>query len=515
VAGLLPGNRSCAVLVTSRNRLPGLLADGAHLVPLDVLGGREARELLASRLGRARVAAEPGVVTELVGWCGGLPLALSIVAARAAMDQNLPLSALADELAGCGLDALDAGEAGANLRAVFSWSRDALSDPAAELFALLGLVPSADASLAAIEALSTRPRVRMVLRELENAHLVQQHAAGRYRMHDLVRLYAADLAGENTEALRRFVDHHLRRAGAGALTLEPHRPLPELEPCERFPDAASAMRWFDDEHESLLAVQRVAAEHGWHETTWLLARTMNHYHRRRGRTADELTTWHFGLSAAQQLGDKKKQAAAHTCIGLNYVEQSRTALAQEHLGRCLELHDEDDYEARANAHRAIAWALEFQGDFAGALTHALDALDGFRKAGLEMREAEALNEVGWRYACLGRYAEAAAYCEESMALNRRLGHAEGEAATLDSLAHIAHHDGRHADAIAHYHESLRRYRELDNSYEEASVLHHLGDVHAAINQHAEARELWDRALTLYRAQGRKNDATSLAEQLGR
>ncbi|WP_346131302.1 AfsR/SARP family transcriptional regulator [Lentzea roselyniae] len=83
VAGLLPGTRSCAVLVTSRNRLPGLLADGAHLVPLDVLGGREARELLASRLGRARVAAEPGVVTELVGWCGGLPLALSIVAARA------------------------------------------------------------------------------------------------------------------------------------------------------------------------------------------------------------------------------------------------------------------------------------------------------------------------------------------------------------------------------------------------------------------------------------------------
>lgn len=514
VTGLLPGNGSCAVLVTSRNRMPGLLTAGAHLVPLDVLGASEAREFLTSRLGRARVAVDPGDLSELLWWCGGLPLALGIVAARAAMNPGLPLSVLADELAEGRLDALDAGEVGANLRAVFSWSRDALSAEAAALFALLGLIPSTDASLAAIEALSDRPRTRMVLRELENAHLVQQHVPGRYRMHDLVRLYAADLAGENTEALHRFTDHLLRRAGAGALTLEPHRPLPELEPCERFSDSAAAMRWFDEEHESLLAVQRVAAGRGWHETTWLLARTMNHYHRRRGRSGDELTTWHLGLSAAEHLGDKTKQAAAHLCVGLIHAQLSHSTLAQDHLARCLELHDEDDFEARAGAHRAIAWAMEHAGDFAGALDHALDALDGFRKADLPMREAEALNEVGWRYACLHRYADAADYCEQAMTLSRKLGHVECEAATLDSLAHIAHHDGRHADAIAHYHESLTRYRELDNSYEEATVLHHLGDVHAALNQHGEARELWDRALTLYLAQGRTNDATALAEVLG-
>ncbi|MCP2244996.1 AfsR/SARP family transcriptional regulator [Lentzea aerocolonigenes] len=513
VTGLLPGNPSCAVIVTSRNRMPGLLAAGAHLLPLDVLGASQAREFLQSRLGRAGVAVEPGDLSELVWWCGGLPLALSIVAARAAMDRELPLSALADELAECRLDALDAGEAEANLRTVFSWSRDALSAEAAELFALLGLIPSPDASLAAIDALSARPRVRMVLRELENAHLVQQHVPGRYRMHDLVRLYAADLAGKNTEALRRFADHLVRRAGAGALTLEPHRPLPELEPCERFPDAAAAMRWFDEEHESLLAVQRVAAEQGWHETTWLLARTLNHYHRRRGRTADELTTWHLGLSAAEQLGDRPKQAAAHLSAGLVYAQLSRDELAQNHLTRSLELHDEEDFAGRAGAHRAIAWARERAGDLAGALEHALHTLNGFRKADLELREAEALNEVGWRYACLGRYAEAADYCEQAMALNRKLGHAEGEAATLDSLAHIAFHDGRPAAAIEHYHESLEVYRQLDNSYEEATVLHHLGDVHAALDQRAQARELWDQALTLYLAQGRTDDAASLVALL--
>jgi tetratricopeptide (TPR) repeat protein len=273
------------------------------------------------------------------------------------------------------------------------------------------------------------------------------------------------------------------------------------------------MNWFDAEHESLLAVQRVAAERGWHETTWLLARTMNHYHRRRGRTADELATWHLGLGAAEQLGDNVKQAAAHLCAGLIYAQLSRAALAHDHLAQCLELHDEDDFAGRAGAHRALAWAMERSGDFAGALDHALHALDGFRKADLATREAEALNDVGWRYACLHRYAEAADYCEQAMALNRKLDYTEGKAATLDSLAHIAHHDGRHADAIAHYHESLVLYRKLDNSYEEATVLHHLGDVHAALNQHPQARELWDQALELYVAQGRANDAKVLAEQL--
>jgi DNA-binding SARP family transcriptional activator/tetratricopeptide (TPR) repeat protein len=526
VIPLLPGSPSCAVLVTSRLRLPGLLtAHGARSISLDVLGDREAREFLTSRLGAARVAAEPDVVTALVGWCGGLPLALSIVAARAAMDPDFPLAVLADELRECSdrLDALDAGELGASLRAVFSWSRHALSPEAAEVFTLLGLAPSADISLPAIASLTalSTARARVLLRDLENAHLVQQHVPGRYRMHDLVGLYAADQVARsgNDAALRRLVGFHLGTARAGALVLEPHKPLPELadiEGChpQEFADAAAAMRWFDEEHESLLALQRVAAGRGWDEIAWLLARTMNNYHLRRGRTADDVAAWQVGLSAAERLGDPVKQATAHTCLGVNHIELSSSELGHEHLRRSLDLHEDgDDHAARANAHRAIAWASEFEGDFERALTHALSALEGFRKADFPIREAEALNEVGWRYACLGRYAEAKEYCDEGMALNRRLGHKEGEAATLDSLAHIAHHDGRHADAVAHYHEALALYRELDNSYEEASVLHHLGDVHAALGRREEARELWDKALALYRVQGRANDVASISDQL--
>lgn len=109
----------------------------------------------------------------------------------------------------------------------------------------------------------------------------------------------------------------------------------------------------------------------------------------------------------------------------------------------------------------MAWAAEFEDDLEKALEHSLLALEKFRAAGAEIREAESSNDVGWRYACLGRYAEAREFCEEATLLNNKLGHAEGTAATLDSLAHIAHHDGRHADAVTHYREALAVYRELE------------------------------------------------------
>ncbi|NKE59953.1 hypothetical protein FXN61_25380 [Lentzea sp. PSKA42] len=134
VVPLLPGSNA-TVLVTSRLKLAGLVAaHGARSVSLDVLHSADAREFLTARLGAARVDAEPEVVADLVSWCGGLPLALSIVAARAAMEPDFPLAAFAEELREQPLDALDAGEIGTNLRAVFSWSVAALSDEAARAF---------------------------------------------------------------------------------------------------------------------------------------------------------------------------------------------------------------------------------------------------------------------------------------------------------------------------------------------------------------------------------------------
>jgi DNA-binding SARP family transcriptional activator/tetratricopeptide (TPR) repeat protein len=515
VEPLLPGS-DVTVLVTSRLKLAGLVAaHGARSVSLDVLRPADAHEFLTTRLGPERVAAEPEVVADLLSWCDGLPLALSIVAARVAMEPDFPLAVFAGELREQPLDALDAGEIGTNLRAVFSWSVAALSDEAARAFGLLGTVGTADVSLAAVAALLDRPapRTRMVMRELENAHLVQQHVPGRYRMHDLVGLYAADLP---VDAGSRLADFYAASARAAALALEPFKVLPEHESRHVlvFGGSAAAMAWFDAEHACLMTEQRQALERGAAEVAWMLGRTLNPYHLRRGRASDDVDAWLVALRAAEALGNETNQATAHMCLGADYVELGESALGHRHFERSLELFARnDDHTAHGAAHRAMAWAAEFEGDLEKALEHSVRGLEKFRAAGSEIREAESLNEVGWRYACLGRYAEARTFCEDALLLNNKLGHTEGTAATLDSLAHIAHHDGRHADAVAHYREALALYRELDNSAEQATVLQHLGDVHAAAGEDAEARAQWGLALELYEKQGRTSEATALAARL--
>ncbi|GAA1309236.1 NB-ARC domain-containing protein [Saccharothrix xinjiangensis] len=219
VAPLLPGSTSCAVLVTSRHHLPGLLTGhGAHALVLTELSDTEARRLLERRLGPDRLAAEPEATAELLTCCAGLPLALGIVAGRALAHPDLPLAVLAAELRDVTtrLTALDEEDSPANLTAVLSWSHAALPPDRAEAFALLGIAPGTGfgpESAATTTGLNPTGTA-VLLRALERASLTQQPSPGRYRLHDLVRLHAADRAVRDlpdrvAPALRRLVDHYL------------------------------------------------------------------------------------------------------------------------------------------------------------------------------------------------------------------------------------------------------------------------------------------------------------------
>ena len=160
VRPLLPASPECLVIVTSRRELAALAArEGALLLQLDVLSAQEANELLVARLGAERAAAEPWAVTELATLCARLPLALSVIVARAAAAPRLPLSALAAELTELGgrLDALDVGDPAANVRTVLSLSYRHLPDTAARMFRLLGLHPGPDISAAAAASLAGLP----------------------------------------------------------------------------------------------------------------------------------------------------------------------------------------------------------------------------------------------------------------------------------------------------------------------------------------------------------------------
>jgi len=294
VSPLLPGSPTCTVLVTGRRRLAGLIAlHGAHLLNLDNLPEPDAYDMLARHMGTERLTAEPAAVADLLSVCAGLPLAVRIVATRAAHHPTFPLAVLAEELRDVStrLDGLDAGDSRVSLRAVLSWSVRVLSPGAVSLFGLLGIAPGPDIGLPAAVCLAGLPEgpVRAVLGELENACLVQQHTPGRYRMHDLIRRYATDIAFHDlaeqarAEALRRVLDFYTHTAHTADRLLDPHRlpiqldpPVSGLHP-QPLGDDQAALAWLERERQVLLAAQHIAALRGWY-AAWPgeYARTLRH-----------------------------------------------------------------------------------------------------------------------------------------------------------------------------------------------------------------------------------------------
>jgi DNA-binding XRE family transcriptional regulator len=197
VRPLLPGSPACRVVVTSRNQLAGLLVTaGARLLCLDVLPPGEAGEMLALRLGDSRLDKDREAVDALLTLTARLPLALAIVAARGAVRQDFPLVRLAAGLAEAGsrLDNLDAGDTEANIRTVFSWSYQNLTDLAARMFRFLGLHPGPEVALRAAASLAGLPlgQAEKALTELTTASMLTEHVPGRYSFNDLLREYAAE-----------------------------------------------------------------------------------------------------------------------------------------------------------------------------------------------------------------------------------------------------------------------------------------------------------------------------------
>ncbi|MFJ4633709.1 ATP-binding protein [Streptomyces sp. NPDC088847] len=527
ITPLLPGGDTCTVVVTSRNRMPGLITGhGAHHLAVNTLTGTEARTLLAARLGTARIGTEPAAVDELVRLCGGFPLALSIIAGRAHTHPHLPLADLADELREDALGVLDDADPAASLPTVLSLSRRALSDEEAEVFTLLAIAPGPDISPAAASSLTglSRSRTRSLLRQLEQASLIGQDTAGRYRMHDLIRRYATTAHelpdGTHTTALRRVLDFYTHTAHGAAQLLDPHREPIELSPpasgCspQVLPDIPAAMDWFGAEHRNLLAAQRTAAAHALHRTAWQLAWTLNDFHYRRGHRHDQLAVWQIAVGSANRLPDPSAQILAHRLLGRAHVVLRDHQKAIDALNQALALSEQqNDRALQAQAHYTLAsiWP-----DRQHALEHAKRALDLYRGLGQPISEANALNAVGWYAALLGDHdGTAREHCQAALALYQHHQDLAGQAQTLDSLGYIDHHNGRHQDAIQHYLQAISLYHRLDNTYEAADTLDRLGHPYAALGDHEQARAVWQKAYDLYRQQGRDQEAEQVERQLDR
>jgi tetratricopeptide (TPR) repeat protein/transcriptional regulator with XRE-family HTH domain len=538
VRPLLPGTPGCLVLVTSRNQLTGLIAEvGATPLPLELLSLHEAGDLLAQRIGADRIAAEPAAVAELIDQCARLPLALAVVAARAAIQPELSLATLAAQLRHVQdrLDTLATGDAGTDVRSVFSWSYQQLSEPAARLFRLLGVHPGPDLGVPAAASLTGTPptRVRPVLAELIRAHLVTEPVPGRYALHDLLRAYAAELVAsdgldeERQAALRRLLDHYLGTAYRAAAALHPARETIELTPplagvtVHELGSAGSATDWFTVEYQVLRAAVRLAVDAGLDRHAWQLVWSMNPFFERHQDVRDAVALHQIALQAARRLGDLAAQGYLHRRLGqvsmqlaFSYrrdsavdqpIDEAKDSTsmpgehdaARAHLEQALEVYRQlGDDANQAQALFALAAILDRQGRHRDALRQAEQALARFQSSGDRVGQANALNNVGWYHARLGEYETALRYCQQALRLQQELGNRRGEAPTWDSVGVAYHHLGRHADAIACYQQALTLFRDNGYRYYEAGTLVNLGDTYHSSRDSSAARDCWRAALEI-------------------
>lgn len=271
VRPLLPGTAGCAALVTSRVRMAGLA--GAHLVDLDVMSPEEALQLFTRIVGAERVGAERQAALDVVGACGFLPLAIRIAASRLAARRTWTVSVLAAKLADGRrrLDELQAGDLA--VKATFELGYGQLEPAQQRAFRLLGLADGPDISLAAAAAVLDRPEhdTEDLLEALVDCSLLESAAPGRYRFHDLVRLYARACADRDEQppsgrdaALDRLLDFYLATASAVYAVERPGDRLPAHlsathYPGLRFAEPRAALDWLYAEADPLLACVRQAS----------------------------------------------------------------------------------------------------------------------------------------------------------------------------------------------------------------------------------------------------------------
>jgi DNA-binding SARP family transcriptional activator len=517
VRPLLPGSPGHLVVVTSRSQLTSLAAtEGANMIYLDVLPREEAFELLTLRLGR-RLAAEPRAADKLIELCSQLPLALSVVAARAAARPVFPLAVLAAELqqAGSKLDALESGDAVGSVRGVFSWSTKDLSAPAGRMFRLLSVHPGPDVGAAAAASAAGLPvaQARALLRELTMANLLTEHAPGRFAFHDLLRAYAEEQAcmgdseTERAGALQRVLDYYLHTANAAGGLLYPGRPRLELqEPqpgvmLDQNPISHSvALAWFDAEHHVLVAAISMAADRGFDVHAWKLAWTMETFFYRRGHWSDWAAAQRTALGAARRLGDQNAESNAGRGIASALIELGEYEDALGHLNAALRVSEEaGNLPRQARVQMDIGRIYEAQGRYQEALAHSQQGLSlSQADTGIvaEVVEADALNFVGWFLAKTGSFEQAIEYCQQSVAMHRRIGDKHGEPPALDSLAFAYRGLGRHAEAAECYRLSVALYTELGFEYPKATTLVNAGDAYHDAGDMPAARDAWTQALAI-------------------
>jgi tetratricopeptide (TPR) repeat protein len=514
---LLPGAGPHKVLATSRHTLAGL---GARLVDLTVLDEQEGVVLLdaalhSARPGDDRICNDRGGADRLAALCAGLPLALQIVGALLKADPSFQPTELANELTAepMRLNALryddGSGPAAPSVAAAFEVSYRRLHDTAALLFRLMPVNPGPDVSTAIMAILADRPvfEVRTALAALAQAHLIETapSGAGRWHMHDLLRLYARQLSDAQAEAdgreqaRDRLLSYCLGMTDAA----DDHvRELSESAEPPRFAGQDDALNWLDSERLNLVAAVVMAADTGRDDVAAELPAALANYLLRRRRFDDWLTVTEVELAAARRVGDLAREGTALNDRGAALQSAGRLEEAISALQAAKAIYQKIGNRSRearvlANLGIALAEARRFDEAITAHREDLAICLDrsNFPGAG------SALSNLSVALQDAGRLDEAITAAKTGAAICRHIGDRNGEGSALGNLGAALREAGRLDEAVAAHCDSVARFRDSADRFREGEALNNFGTALWEAGRLAEAITAHEDALAIFREVG--------------
>lgn len=527
VGPLLPGSTGCAAIVTSRGKLSDLAA--ARLVDLDVMEPDEALTLFGTVAGAERVTAERAAAMDTVAACGFLPLAVRIVAARLAARPSWTVASLVTRLADerRRLDEMRVGNLA--VEATFALGYGQLGPAQARAFRLLSLPGGPNISIGAAAALLALDPVDTedVLESLVDASLLEAPAPGRYRFHDLLKLFARRTAerseqdarqtgsagaggegGEGASALRRLLDFYLASArSAHRLAYEGSTVADQLAvtvPGHAFTSADEAVAWLSAEAESLFAsiVQAGGAEDAASllpGANLLLAMEPLLEAGSHAREFDQRSR--ETLAAARRIGDVSSELRCRYVLGRVLFGANLLAEAEEEFRASLELAAGGDRIVTGEAMNALAVVAGRRRRHVEALTWFDSARKAFREVGARGGEALTLSYSARDHLFLGQRAEAIAAAEQGLALFIELGSSAGTARARYHLGMILSRVGRLNEAVHHHAECLAFFRASRQRVWEQRVCSRLAETLIAAGRFSDATRHAEQALVVSREIG--------------
>ncbi|WP_167111855.1 AfsR/SARP family transcriptional regulator [Amycolatopsis viridis] len=516
VRPLLPGAGACAVLVTSRGRLPDLT--GARHADVGVLSGAEAAELLTRIAGPARTQAEPAAAAEIVEACGRLPLAIRIAGARLSLRREWTLRTLARRLADerRRLDELRVGDLA--VRASLTLSYEQLPGSCARAFRALAALGPLPFPGWMVGALLGRECADEVLDALVDAHLVES-VGRRYRLHDLVRCYARELADPADDGVRRVVEGCLSLATEAAERM-PVRffgatpgPLPPGLWCPDRTVLADPVAWYAGEQP--VALVELAVRHGLDALAWQLATAFAPYFDLRGHHEDWRRTHELALGAAERTGDPRGQAVVLRNLGQLEVYQDDYAAAHSAFTRALALFRSiGDDQGAAVALAGLSTIRRMAGEYEAALSHCHDALELFVRHGDRHGEAVVRIAIGSVWLARGCGATALRWLTDAREMCTEIGDRHREAHARHRIALLHQHRGNLGTAREELDRAITIFGELGDDRCVGYAHRSLGELCLRSGELTHAKLLLVNSLAVHRRDGDRRSEAEAGQLLG-